>query len=208
MAKIFIDCGAWKGISSIFFRENHPQGKEFKYLLFECNPEIYDDLYHNVKDFGHIFQEAVWIKNGTMNLYTGKGKYTESSSILLEKRTGKLDKENPIKIKTINFGKFLLDNIHPEDEVFCKMNIEGAEYDVIDHLTLDYAYHQSPINLIDKLYVQWHYKKINTISEKRHNYILNRLKKFDIELYNWPLDHDENLNIDPKFYEYFKKSLT
>lgn len=57
------------------------------------------------------------------------------------------------RLPSVNFSKFLLQNFKEEDYVVVKMDIEGAEYEVIPHLVETGAY-----KLVDVLMVEWHSK--------------------------------------------------
>ena len=54
-------------------------------------------------------------------------------------------------VECIDFSEFLKNNIEPESNVICKMDIEGAEYEVLGKLIND-----DTITIINSLYVEWH----------------------------------------------------
>lgn len=197
MRKIFIDCGAWNGFSTRFFLDNHPLSAEFDIYAFECNDKI--DI-----DFGgasnvNLIPKAVWTQDGTIEMYLGSGKYTESSSLIKDKRTGHLDKENPEILPCIDFSSWLSKNVTKNDLVLLKMNIEGAEYEVLKKMHADVT-----LPLVDRVYIQWHWKKIN-MTKPNHDKVARLLK--GIPTYSWNLEHDGGCQIIGEFPNEFAKSI-
>lgn len=205
MKKIFIDCGAWNGVSSEFFYHHHPEGKDFFYHLFECHPNMINKL-SNIdipKDKLKIHSDAIWDKDTTKKFYVGKNKNCRGNSFYKNKITGNLIKEKPYKVHCINFSQFLCDMVifDKVDFIACKMNIEGSEYPVINHLIETGA-----IKYIDKLYISWHWKKIRMKYEDHLTYF-NALKETGIKFYDWDLKENRgNTNLKQNI-EYFKSTL-
>lgn len=196
----FIDCGAWEGISSKFFKDTHPSSCDFTQYAFECNPVLVKGLKESYP-WLNVLNNAVWINDDKIPMYLGHGKYTESSSLVKEKRTGKLDKENPTYVPGIKFGKWLQDSFDKEDYLMVKMNIEGAEYEVLNQMLDD-----GSIEWIDSLYIQWHWKKINMPKEK-HDALLKRIEnETKIGMFHWNLDHSTKKSVQ-KFSEYFMSTI-
>ena len=63
-------------------------------------------------------------------------------------------------------------------ELWMKMDVEGAEYELIPHL-----YNNNLLSSIDKLYIEWHYKKIRSITEKQHNETVKMLGNLKCEFW-------------------------
>ncbi|KAJ3068350.1 hypothetical protein HDU99_003232 [Rhizoclosmatium hyalinum] len=59
--------------------------------------------------------------------------------------------QDKVDLPAVNIGRFILQNFRAEDFVVVKMDIEGAEYDVVPHLYSTGAY-----TIIDYLYIEWH----------------------------------------------------
>lgn len=160
MRRIFLDIGADVGESVEFFRKNHPEADQFEIFSFEPHPE-------NIKKLRKIegitlIEKAVWVDDGGVTMYFGKPK---SSTICSDKRTGRIDPEDKHEVPTIDLAKFMKDNFKEEDEVWMKMNIEGAEYVVLPHLKQTGA-----LDLVDRLYIKWHLKKIPSVTDEIHDF--------------------------------------
>jgi hypothetical protein len=68
-------------------------------------------------------------------------------------------------------------DITVKDYVVLKIDIEGKEYDVVE-----YMIKSNLIDLIDELYIDWHWKKIPSISKERHDNLLSNLQSLGYNL--------------------------
>lgn len=157
MNVIFIDCGAYKGKALNWARVKYPGAKLY---AFECNPHL--SLVDYGKDVTTI-RKAVWKDDGKLNFYMNtKHPLIEGHSVYDTKTTGDLDSQHPVEVECIDFSKFLYEAVPQDEYVIIKMNVEGAEYDVLEH-----CIENGSINLVDQLHVQWHFNKIPGMT-KRH----------------------------------------
>lgn len=176
MKNIFIDAGAYKGLYVKRFKEGVFYRPDFLIYAFECSPAL------SFVTFGsdvNVIRKALWVYDGKINFYISKirPEMVQGSSVYKSKTTGNLDTKNPITVDCIDFSKFLKNNIREDDNLIVKMNIEGAEYKVLEKCCKD-----GTISLIKKLFIQWHYHKIG-LDKKRHTKLLDMLSD-KVELYN------------------------
>lgn len=161
MRKIFIDVGAHFGEVTNKFLKNHP---DYEAYLFEPNP-------NNKIPFKKVYRRAVWINNCYEKFYLSKrDKSSEGCSLMKKKTSGNLDKENPIMVKCINFNKWIKDKFKKEDKIVLKMDIEGAEYVVLDHMIVG-----GSMAYINKLYIEWHWNVIG-FNKELHDSLVYLLK--------------------------------
>jgi FkbM family methyltransferase len=174
--KVYLDCGAFKGSIMRQFLRNPAYGPSYKCYAFECNPAMFKI------DYGPdvtVIHKALWVHDGVVPLYMNKRHPTiEGHSVYREKITGDLDKEHPVDLPCIDFSAWLTATITPDDYVVCKMNIEGAEYDVLEKCVID-----GTIRLIQELHIQWHCGKCK-IPVTRHNALVASLVGYPIKVYN------------------------
>jgi len=164
MRRIFIDLGAWDGSSAEYFKAHHPEANQFEYFLFEPLPDNIKKLkkLQNVT----IIPKAAATRTGKSKFYTG---LSESGSVYKEKRTGGLDGKTCIEVDAIDFPGWLDDLVGGEySEIWLKMNIEGAEYPIIDML-----WNYGLIPFVHRWYVQWHWDKIGI--DREEHYRIKRL---------------------------------
>lgn len=185
MRKVFIDCGAWTGDSVLEFKKHY---EDYDVFAFECHPKLKSSLTELSKKHKFNFiNKAVWIKDGTMKLYLGVNDLTQSST-LFSKKKKYITTKNPSVVESVDFSKWMKNNIDINDYIVCKMNIEGAEYDVLEKMIKD-----KTINYVNKLYVAWHYNKIKDFPKKRHNKLYSTLQKL-VDLSAWNYDEREAKN--------------
>ena len=69
--------------------------------------------------------------------------------------------------------------IAPINIDYLSLDIEGAEYKVLDKMFKD-----GSINYIDKLYIEWHWDKIG-ITEEKHNDSVKQLEDLNLNPIHW-----------------------
>ncbi len=177
--KAFIDCGAYKGATLGYFRANPRYDRDFKLFALECNPSLARVGYG---DDVTVIRAAAWVYDGELKFFrNAKTPNIQGNSVYKEKRTGDLDKAHPIVVPCIDFSAWLKANFNDQDTLVVKMNIEGAEYDVLEKCIAD-----GTIHLIDELIVQWHAAKISVPGMiDRHNRLVAALHKVNrLTVYN------------------------
>jgi len=169
---VFIDLGAFHGLYITRYKKSNYYVSGTKIYAFECNPTIGRINYGS--DVVCI-NKAAWIKDGTILFYISRKnpEFVQGSSVYKDKLTGNLNLESPVNVPCIDFSKFLSDNFTVNDTVIVKMNIEGAEYDVLEKCVAD-----GTIKLIKEIFVSFHYQKIKNFDKDRHNNLILSLKKY------------------------------
>ncbi|KKL11128.1 hypothetical protein LCGC14_2548890, partial [marine sediment metagenome] len=74
---------------------------------------------------------------------------TEGSGLFPRKRGMK-----SITVKQINFSKYIINNFKKNDNIILKIDIEGKEYDLLEHMIKT-----GSISYINKIYCEWHLKR-------------------------------------------------
>lgn len=135
---IIIDCGANMGLSLLFFSLNYPNAKIY---AFEPDETVLGCLEKNISNYQmmnvELFKQAVWNANEELEFFTDKG------------MGGRLENnyknQIPTKIKAIRLKDFISDK-HVD---FLKMDIEGAEYTVIQDC-------EPILNQIKNIFIEYH----------------------------------------------------
>lgn len=165
----FVDCGGHNGSSVRKFRQTRG---DCPIVTFEPNP-LYVECYRFERH--RLIRAAVWTYDGEADFYIdpidGDG-----SSLLREKTTGSLDRDRPIRVATVDLSRWILSH---GASVILKLDIEGAEYDVIDRLLATGAQ-----RFVSELLVEWHWAKVG-ISEARHRDVLERWNATGIPVAEW-----------------------
>lgn len=149
---VILDCGANIGVSVLNYKRHFP-GAEI--IAFEPDPVIVKVLKRNLTENSasnvKIIEAAVWTENGEMPFFC---EGADGSRIVV-------DGQAELKyhaVKTIDLADFI---IRPIDLI--KMDIEGAEYDVISHLA-------SRLELVKNMVIECHLynEQINRFAELLH----------------------------------------
>lgn len=135
-----IDCGVNIGLSVISLKNMYPKAK---IIGFEPDPNIKEIADKNIKNAGYfdveLLQKAVWTEETTMTFFK------EGSA------GGKLTKEE--SDKTITVETFDLKKLLTKEVDFLKIDIEGAEFDVIKDIN-------KQLHLVKNIFLEYH-SKIN-----------------------------------------------
>lgn len=180
MKKVFIDAGGYTGDTVKLFMEEYPNAIEFDCIhCFEPNPAFKSMLQEVVlAPFAgnkyHFHPEAVWIKDCELDFYLAENPL--GSSVLKEKGgRSKLDKAHPIKVKAIDFSQWIKSNFDRDDFIVLKLDIEGAEYQVLRKMA-----DEGTIYYIKDLYVDWHARKLEGFDQNIHTNMLEYLPKINL----------------------------
>ena len=121
---------------------------------FEPEPEAFKLLSLIKSPNLTILNKAAWTKEQMMQLHRHKDwlntKSHTSSSLKIDKKN--VDDKNSINCETVDIADYI---ISLNKKVLIKMDIEGAEYDVINHLLDKNAFEK-----IERIYCEFHPKKI------------------------------------------------
>ena len=153
--KIILSCGSNKGGEFDAWRESKIYDPEVLIYAFEPEPRCFpfiESVQKITPNITHI-KEAVSTIDGVEAWNVGN--LTVSGTLRQDKNWGLTGEK--VMVKTLDFSRWLKLNIKEDDYVFCTMDIEGSEYDVLKDLFATGA-----IDLINKLYVEFHDVKLNT----------------------------------------------
>ncbi|MDX0413862.1 FkbM family methyltransferase [Sinorhizobium medicae] len=170
--KIYIDLGANKGDTIASFLADNPDHEAWG---FEANPLMVERL--NKRFSGThvaIIEAAVWTSNGNRPMFLG---HPLSSTLVKGKKKVpqaphfEIDYQKSVIVRTVDFSEWLRNLVGPGDTVTVKMDIEGAEYQVLQHLLETGA-----IDLIDELRCEFHQDRF-PISKQRDQRIRDAVSK-------------------------------
>jgi len=133
-----IDCGANLGMSVIYFKELYP---EASIIAFEADEYIFGFLEKNMKSFEYknvqLINKAVWDADDTLSFVVEGG------------AGGRLEKENTLgkykRVPCTSLKKYLIGR----KVDFLKIDIEGAEYEVIKDC-------ENELKNIDYIFIEYH----------------------------------------------------
>jgi FkbM family methyltransferase len=135
-APYILDCGANIGLSIIYMKQLYP---EARVIGFEPDERNFELLQKNIKSFGYknvsVRKEAVWIENTELQFaYTGS----------MSSRIEQIDSGKTKPVKAIRLKELLTE---PVD--FLKVDIEGAEYEVLKDI-------KEKLPLVKNMFLEYH----------------------------------------------------
>ncbi len=150
--------------------------------VFEPNP-----VFHASYAGQHVnlVRKAIWTNDGHLPFYVSRDERQVASSLLPDKLC-KVGGEivpywhaEPLQVECVDFSMWLAENVTAAEHVTVKLDIEGAEHDVLWKLIED-----GTITLIDKLYVEFH---LETVVRHRagHDRLMAALRDHKVEPYYW-----------------------
>ena len=143
---IFIDAGAHRGQSYSAFQMSGLYSRyEWEIWAIEANPYMMDSL-PPAPRLTKINQ-AIWIEKGTLELNLISE--TSGANSILDPMLGR--ELDSVTVDSFDFSAWLKDNFAEEDVVILSIDIEGAEYEVIQKMLKD-----KTTRLIDRLYIEVH----------------------------------------------------
>ena len=176
MNKYFIDCGAHCGESILTAKQKF--GINTIVISFEPIPGLAKQLQEIYKDNPtvNIQNSAVWINDSVRKFYLSE-EYTDGSSLLTS--LNNLKEEHYVKIPCFDLSSWIKNTFTPNDYIILKLDIEGAEYEVLNKLIED-----GTINMINEFWGEWHDMKIDdeytlNLSKKVYKYLKDNNIKFN-----------------------------
>lgn len=166
MKKIFIDLGFNKGQSVKFFYDLIPDSAEYEIHAFEPDPSNFKSFenFNNV----NFYKKAAWIRDGVVKFYLGSESF--ASTINSSKITN-IKQDRFIETECLDICKFITDNFDKDDYIILKIDIEGAEYELLNHMLSNNC-----LEYINDLFVEFHLGKITNITSDQHNDLINKLQ--------------------------------
>jgi FkbM family methyltransferase len=131
-----------------------------------------------------LIKAAVYDRDQTLEFYLDR-EDGDGSTLFKEKLTaknggyGSLDKEHPIRVKPIDLSEWVLQNTSPSDYLILKLDVEGAEYDILEKMFRD-----GSIERLAHLFVEWHWNRVGVPNE-RHASVIETLRRLHIHVADW-----------------------
>lgn len=131
-----IDCGGHIGLSAIYFKHQYPSAS---IVVFEPDKKNFELLQKNIQSQGYenvqLRGEAVWIENTEL---------TFISKASMSSKIGESRESNSVKVKACRLKELLTEELD-----LLKMDIEGAEYEVLKDI-------RDRLYLIKNIFIEYH----------------------------------------------------
>lgn len=163
---IFLDLGTHYGQGLREFMRRYLMDEAWNIYTFEANPityGIYVNNYHNLTPWVKHHNKAVSDHDGLVmvNIETppGEGETGMGSSIMGIDSWNPWGLSNPDKnhfkttaeVPCIDISRFIQENFHQDDRIIVKMDIEGAEFQVLEKMITD-----KTILRVKEIWIEFH----------------------------------------------------
>lgn len=181
MRKIFLDIGTHNGQTLELGIQRYPNcdlyigiepvtslcekaiGKCAKYK--DKNIKIYNIALDSFK--GEIREQSFFFDQTPGNKNLGSSLYQEKT----------MRKQKKITVKCWDINHFFQTNFNSEDNIIMKIDVEGKEYDLFEALI-----GTGKINWVKKIFAEWHWNKVPSITKDRHDKVVTLLTKLGFNL--------------------------
>ncbi len=172
MRKIFLDCGAHCGCSRRKFLQEMYMSHTYEIFSFEPDPSFN-------KYCPDLINQAIWVQDCKQTFYkigtTGGSCLSRTKADYMRSRKHRVEE---IEVECIDLHKFITSNFSLEDFILLKLDIEGAEYEVLEHLL-----RRGTLDHIDGIYAEFHGTKVGKTVEDGQK-LSDRIKS----TYNLPVN--------------------
>ena len=187
MRKIFIDCGANDGCSVRKFKKEVPNANEYEIYSFEAD-SIFNQYFPI--DGVEYHNKAIWTKNEQITFFRidvdkyGKTGPTEAGTLMEAKNDWNINKAGhksfvEVNVEAIDFDLWIKENFSIDDYIILKMDIEGAEYEVLNHM-----FENGSIKYINVLFYEFHSHKCGkTLEDDRA--LIEKLHENNVKCGEW-----------------------
>ena len=144
---VFVDGGAHLGETVLGFERSKLASKHaWSIVSFEPNPELAPQI--PKRPNLEVHQEAIWTKDEELEF-----KFASEDSLggSIMNTVVEVPNMKTVKVHAVDFGAWLKKTYRKEDVVYVKLDIEGAEYPVLEQMLKD-----GSMRLVDKLFVEFH----------------------------------------------------
>jgi FkbM family methyltransferase len=190
---LFLDCGSNLGQGFSYFSGHFPL-LHYDFVLIEPNPHCTSRLMKIVsRNSGKVqlITAAASTTSGTIEFYgisdsSSDGRVFDGASIVVRDGgwLGVTKRGSPIQVRTFSFSALLEAKAKDYDTIVVKMDIEGAEYEVLEDML---AKGIPPV--LDTIYVEFHSAKmissLRSAYEDRERKIIEAFRDRGIPLRLW-----------------------
>ncbi|MEE4247618.1 MAG: FkbM family methyltransferase [Kangiellaceae bacterium] len=157
---LFLDCGSNLGQGYTFFSQYFEPSLYDAYLI-EPNPNCMAVLKEKFKAMNNInfIEAAAWINEDDLSFFglveNERGATSDGGSVIKDHNSKmyESDTENSITVKAISLSNLIKEKAKAYDQIIIKMDIESAEYPVLEDLIKTEA-----TKYVDFMFIEFHHQ--------------------------------------------------
>lgn len=194
MKKVFLDFGGNRGQGLRQFAKMFNIDSSWEVKTFE--PNDFCNLKEELFDFPFVdvYNQAVWIYDGTVqfnrttahrdgrsaNDKNGNSYIDEGSSVMgLNAGDVAACVQDVIDVECVDISR-LINEYSEDDFVVVKMDVEGAEFELVKKILID-----NTIEKIDELYIEWHTQHVPNETYDTERDLKEKLSKTKANVHDW-----------------------
>lgn len=197
MTKFFLDGGTHLGQGLRRLAGQHGVDHTWQVHTWEANPHTFERLNHVPDAFAYpvvrhnqalsdrdgeidITIETAVLKRETRPTLMGQGSSILPRDVWADRLPNNQFLET-VQVPCVDFAAWIQRNCHPSDEIVVKLDIEGAEYHVLEHM-----FHIGVADWVDQYYIEWHAQMINDADLlSREQRLRNQFRDHNITYQDW-----------------------
>jgi hypothetical protein len=119
-----------------------------------------------------VMWAAAWVEDGTLNLYESSAHPAATVVPGKVEHSGwpQIDYTRPTTVPSLDFSVWLRRVLGGYDEIVVKMDIEGAEYPVLEKMV-----HDRTLGLVSRMMCEWHVDRYPEIGTERHEMLKTKV---------------------------------
>ncbi|MFO1426695.1 MAG: FkbM family methyltransferase [Steroidobacteraceae bacterium] len=166
---IFIDCGGHDGCSVIQFLLHRPG---YECITFEPNPDL-AGYYRWLPT--RLIRKAVATHDGhvqfTIDPINGDGSSICAGKDVVYDHSLSNEQCPTVSVECVDLSGFVARNVGPDDYLCLKIDVEGAEYEILDKMIRD-----GSISRVKELYAEFHWDKCG-VPREVHDRLVEQLRR-------------------------------
>lgn len=178
---VFVDLGAYTGDTIEEFRNwskvAFPTKTDWIIHAFEPNPNLYPMVKEKSNLTTHTYQKAAWTEDTTLEFAIDTTE-TPLGSTLMSGKKNIWDNFGHIQVEAFDFSTWLKQ--FKNDFVVVKMDIEGAEFPVLEKMIQD-----GTDQICHQLLVEFHPNKVVEFTTSHKNGLIRKLQKRGVNIKEW-----------------------
>lgn len=168
---IYIDCGFYDGSTLKRYIKSGVINEDWTIYAFDPNPDL--DMKTYLKSIPlkfRVLKRAVWTKNGRVKFAVSAR--SNASSVV---GTAIHAPDHQVTVTSIDFSEFVREL--PDEYTICSMDIEGAEFPVLEKMLED-----GTISKIDLLDIEFHHRFLTDYTINNARDLLDKIRKQGVQV--------------------------
>ena len=176
---IVVDCGANRGDVARFVGGQLAAIAPGHHWTYSFEPNVHYEPFLRNLEYHTYVPKACWIDHGNHEYYVAKcvRGAPKAGSLLKEKIHSCKHKNRTKMVPTVDIAQWLIRHVNVSDFLLFRLNVEGAEYQVVERL------HQSgALKLVDRIAVEYHSRWMSNKNQNDDHRVNEMLAQYGLSV--------------------------